>query len=82
MDGKEIYLYLGWNSIFVDGVSITIDVPAQTLNDRTVIPLRAVAESLGKTVFWDPKGLIVISDGYVLGGGDTETINTLLGMLK
>ena len=31
----------------------TLDVPAQIVNDRTLIPLRAVSEALGKTVLWD-----------------------------
>lgn len=32
--------------------SIPLDVPAQIVNDRTLIPLRAVAEALGKNVEW------------------------------
>lgn len=39
-----------------------IDVPAQIINERTFIPLRALAEALNKEVFWDDRGLIVISD--------------------
>lgn len=33
--------------------SIALDVPAQIVSDRTLIPLRAVSEALGKTVGWD-----------------------------
>ncbi len=32
---------------------ITLDVPAQIMNDRTMIPLRAVGEAMGATVAWD-----------------------------
>ena len=32
---------------------LMLDVPAQIVNDRTLIPLRAVSEALGKTVEWD-----------------------------
>ena len=32
--------------------SFSLDVPAQIVNDRTLIPLRAVSEALGKTVEW------------------------------
>ena len=33
--------------------SVSLDVPAQIVNDRTLIPLRAVAEALGNTVEWE-----------------------------
>ncbi len=32
---------------------VTLDVPAQIMNDRTMIPLRAVGEAMGATVGWD-----------------------------
>ena len=32
---------------------IFLDVPAQIINDRTLVPLRAVAESLSAKVEWD-----------------------------
>jgi len=82
LDSKRIIFVLNSDVILVDVTEKKIDVPAQTLNDRTVIPLRTVAESLDKTVFWDDKGLIVISDGDVLDKNDTETIDALLDMLK
>ena len=39
----------------------TMDTAPVIKNDRTLVPLRAVAEALGKKVFWND-GLIVISD--------------------
>ena len=48
-------------TIDVNGKKEAIDVPAQILNDRTVLPLRAIAEALGKTVEYD-NGLIAIGD--------------------
>ncbi len=39
-----------------------MDVEAFTMRDRTMVPLRVISESLGKNVFWDDKGLIIISD--------------------
>ncbi len=62
----EIYLYIGSNEMIVNGETKYLDVPAQTINDRTMIPLRAMVEAVGKKVFWDDRGLILIS-------GDKQT---------
>lgn len=59
---KTIKMALGSNKISVNGQESTLDVPAQSINGRTLIPLRALVESIGKKVFWDSKGLIIISD--------------------
>ncbi len=59
---KTIQLRLGDNIMDVNGEKVTLDVPAKTYNDRTLIPLRALVEALGKYVFWDDRGLIIISD--------------------
>ncbi len=55
-----IKLVLGSDKMLVNGTEQTLDVPAQTLNDRTLLPLRAIVEALGQKVFWDDRGLIVI----------------------
>ncbi len=36
-----------------NGVVFTMDVPAKVINERTMIPVRAVSEALGCTVGWD-----------------------------
>ncbi|MBQ4159979.1 MAG: copper amine oxidase N-terminal domain-containing protein, partial [Clostridia bacterium] len=61
-DAKEIKLVIGSNQMLVNGNAVTLDVPANTYNSRTLIPLRALVEALGKHVFWDDRGLIIISD--------------------
>ena len=33
--------------------TVSLDVPAQIVDSRTLIPLRAVSEALGKSVAWD-----------------------------
>ncbi len=62
---KNISLQLGSNLMIVDGVAVTLDVPAQEIGGRTLIPLRALVEALGKQVFWDDRGLILITDAPV-----------------
>ena len=39
--------------IYVNGEAVTIDTPAQIINDRTMMPLRAVVEGLGLAVSYD-----------------------------
>ena len=39
--------------IDVDGAPITTDQPPLLVNDRTLVPIRAVAEAAGVTVGWD-----------------------------
>lgn len=60
LNGNEVELWIGKNSAKVNGEFKLIDNknPAVTpviINDRTMVPVRFVAESLGCTVEWDPK---------------------------
>jgi hypothetical protein len=48
-----ISLAIGSDQLYVNGVATTIDVPAQIINDRTMIPVRAIAESFGCEVNWN-----------------------------
>lgn len=36
-----------------DGQKINFDVPPQTINNRTMVPIRAIFEAMGATVDWD-----------------------------
>ena len=74
----DITLQIGSCDMTVNGKTTTLDVPAQTINDRTLIPLRAIAESLGKTVFWDDQGLIAISDAELVKADDWLMIDALI----
>lgn len=44
---------IGDDSMKVNGKSVHLDVPAQIMNGRTVIPLRALVESLNLNIEWD-----------------------------
>ena len=67
LNGVTTTLVIGSKEMKVGDRTVTLDVEAQTMNDRTLLPLRAIAEeALGKTVFWNEAAqLIVISDGAV-----------------
>jgi competence protein ComEC len=48
----DVWLKLGSKNVKVNGVSKTIDVPAQTINWRTLVPLRLVSEVFDAQVSW------------------------------
>ena len=50
---EYIFLTIGDNTLYADDRQITLDVPAQILKDRTIVPLRAVSEALHAEVSWD-----------------------------
>ena len=60
MGESTVTMQIGNKSITVDGVIKEIDVPAQIVNDRTLLPVRAVSESYGCLVDWDDATKTVI----------------------
>lgn len=76
---KEIVMVIGSNEYTVNGETKTLETAPQIIYERTMLPLRAVAESLGKQVFWDERGLIVIGDSEFT---DTESIPEIIEVLK
>lgn len=49
--------------IYVNGAELKSDVPAQIINGRTMVPIRAIAEYFGKEVSWDDKTKTVTISG-------------------
>lgn len=74
-NGKVIKMVLGKAEMDVDGNKVILDTPANTYNDRTFIPLRAMVEAINKNVFWDDRGLIIISDLTFNAETDRELID-------
>lgn len=50
-----VLLTLGSTEAIVNGVPVIMEVPAQLIEERTMVPLRFLAEVLGGTVEWDPQ---------------------------
>ncbi len=48
-----VVIPVGSNVIYKNDEPITIDVPAQVINDRTMLPVRAISEAFGLQVDWD-----------------------------
>ncbi len=49
----QLFVKINTTVMMANDKEIPLDVPAQLINDRTLVPLRAVSEALGCTVEWD-----------------------------
>ena len=56
----NVTMTIGENDYFVNGEKHTLDVPPRIMNDRTLVPARAVAEAFGCLVDWDDSTKTVI----------------------
>ncbi|MDR1641030.1 MAG: S8 family serine peptidase [Clostridiales bacterium] len=60
-----LQMVIGSRTIQVNGVSSSIDVAPDIINDRTMLPIRAVAENLGFDVGWiDTTRMAVLTKPY------------------
>lgn len=61
-DGKSVSLKISENTMNVDGESKKLDVPAQIIGGRTVVPVRAISEAFDCSVKWNglKKDVIII----------------------
>ena len=48
-----VSIQVGAKTALVDGQARTLDVPAQIIQNRTMVPARFISEALGCTVAWD-----------------------------
>jgi len=56
-----------------DGAEKKLDVAPQIVNNRTLIPMRALCESLGKEVKWHESGVIVIAENVSIEDKDASS---------
>lgn len=55
-------------TVTLNGNPIEFDVPAQIIDDRTMVPMRKIFESLGATVDWveEQQGIVAIKDSKII----------------
>ena len=70
-EGKFIQLVIGSKTMKVGSEEIELDVAPEIFENRTYLPLRSLAEALGKEVFYD-RGHIVISNKKDIFNVETE----------
>ena len=68
-DGTTIVLKLKSRSATINNDAVLLDVPAQSIKGRTMVPVRFVSEALGQQVGWNNSTKIVtINSGSGTGG--------------
>ncbi len=76
----EIKLTAGEKALYKNGEMLELDVPAQIMNGRTMVPVRAISESFGVTVVWDKETrTVVLFDG--IAGYNAYLENILAGLV-
>lgn len=72
-DEYTVAFTLGSNKAIKNGEEFTLDVPAMVVNDRTMLPVRALAKALDLDITWDdPNRTVYIGEG---GGSTTNPTN-------
>ena len=81
-DQHTIVITIDSEVFTTDGQEHAFDVPAQIINGSTMIPLRAVLESIGLTPGWDAdtNSVIVATDGTQAAGPPAEHPPQLVGV--
>ncbi len=62
---STIILQVGKVTALVNGQYVNLDAPARIINDRTMVPVRFIAETLGCTVDWAESTRTVVISGEV-----------------
>ena len=76
-DDTTIFLAIGSSVLYKNGEATYMDVPGQIINDRTMVPVRAVSESFGAKVYWDndTRTVRVYTEAYAEPGEPSEPEN-------
>ena len=75
-NGNTILMFVGKKEVYRNNeVIYTMDVPAQIVSDRLLVPVRAVAEGLSATTAWDEKTytVTVTGQGWQVTDTNVET---------
>jgi hypothetical protein len=56
IDSYHVQMWIGYGKYYVNGREYVFDVPPEIINNRTMIPARALFEAIGCTVDWEKNG--------------------------
>ncbi|MBO5453779.1 MAG: copper amine oxidase N-terminal domain-containing protein [Clostridia bacterium] len=77
LDGNTIVMTLDETTYTVNGEEKQLDVAARTIQDRTMVPVRAISEAFGKFVFWDEENELIVISNENLGLDSVEDEDVL-----
>lgn len=67
--------------MYVNDKKVSLDVPAQTIEERTLIPLRAISKALDKKIFYH-NGFILVSDYDIDLDSNNNDVQRLVEYLR
>ncbi len=84
LNNETIKMVEGSNVININGIEKKLDIPMQVIYDRTLVPLRQLVEALGKKIFYDPRGLIIISnnDKIFMDSSQKDIVNYAVSLFN
>ena len=68
MGTAQIDLWVGKDEALVGGRAVTMDVPPQIVDGRTLVPLRFISENLGAGVVYNPADQSITITHAAAGG--------------
>lgn len=83
-DGVSVRMQIGSRTYTVNGEAKELETESFLYRDRTMVPLRMISESFGKSVFWNEEGLIIISDSEPVWDteNDSDVFNEIIQTLQ
>ena len=73
-DAGVIVITIDSSTFNTNGINYTLDVPAQIIGGRTMLPLRAVLESVGYTLDWEEATRTVLVSSGAAQGENTNPL--------
>ncbi|MDE4541387.1 MULTISPECIES: copper amine oxidase N-terminal domain-containing protein [unclassified Thermoanaerobacterium] len=73
--GTTIVFDLNGSKVYVNGSEVTLSMPAMEISNRTFVPIRFIAETLGVNINYDDKtGDVDIEDGNQQGSTVSQSV--------
>jgi hypothetical protein len=76
--GITVTLQIGSNIMNIgDGTTVEVDVPAEIIGDRTMVPIRVISEGIGATVGWEEETRTVVVNTPEISEESPKSVETI-----